>query len=926
MTAAFDALCARGSGKLEFSWVLEGSDVVWVTSPLMAGTQADGRVRAPGLRYEGLGFSERVYIAGAELDQQLDSVVIEEVGGQWAGLATRVFSTIAERVCSLAQSLDTTDPGTMFVPAGCGPLFAVDSRYYLGTETVKVTAVDSVSDPNEVTVDRAEWDSAVQEHPVASGRDDAQVTDVYDAPTGWIKRRCTLRVHTEDELAVADEGTVIWRGMLSREPVLSEEDSLSWNFSVESRLAALDAPIAGGFDKGFRLRGIYYPGTSCFALTFRRRTGARLSDDVDDEVSFKFPGHWPTQQAWATEVEDTLNNDATVISWGVTFTVRVTPIGTWDLLYTTPSASPRYIEVFGGSHVDGFFANDVAEDTAAFAEVGVTTGHPGYPGPLAVETTYAAIRRPTGTAIGEVVPEEERRRVPRSNHYQSPGSTGTAAEIALYPPTRLYLTRIGALVAGDDLLIAPPTFAAGTSASGRRTLSPGDEDTPTQILQVASVSAATNSVICSEGGDASQPPRLAVSGAFHPVITGAARYADGDGNVADFVADLIVRAPVLANRGRGPFLLNDDVASTWATSVTEANAGRAWLDHRQYTFGKPIKAIEVVREDLKLAGLIPYFDADAKLAVRPFTLGGADIEIEVGQDDIYVEENLGSVTGEADGLVTVVTFDRFYDPAEDEHQEGAEISYRGLSAIARVKDELVLAISPKSRAVGLEPEWEDLSERGRSLIALFGDRRTQVVKIPVGLTCFGALVGSTVSLTVTALPSDGARTEWTPGAGMIARTGILIGRQWDVSAGEGTLEILLHELELAGYAPSCRVTSASGATTSWQLTVSQNYYAPSGTDDTSYFAVGQSFRIIEWDADTPTIREGTIGAITATTLDVTIASWAGMGGATYYTLIPDTSDDADTTAAQLGFAYQGGASGRIPLTGGASRTPRVFAP
>lgn len=914
MTAAFDAHQAAQSGALEFRFVIEGCDTVWCTTELMAGTQSDGRTRAPGLRREGLGFSERVYIAGAEHDTQIDSVVVEEAAGQWLGLATRVFTQIAERVCSITATLATT--GVAKVAAGNGSLFTVNSRYHLGTECVKVTAIDTTPVdplPDELTLARGEWDTTAQEHPVTVG-EHAQVSDVYDIPTGWAQRRCWLYAHTPSELGVADAGTVVWRGTLAREPILSDDDTLSWSFSVEPRTKALDASIAGGFDQGFGLRGIYYPGTDPLVVVVRRGTTAAQGSAAGTAVQVILSGFWETQEAFCSALTSALNANATIVSWAISFEARAWGDATWDLIVTTDS-TPLYIEVTGGSAVDGVFHGLLQADpiTAPGDDDGITGGAVFT---VVASTAYRCKRDPSREAL---VPFADQRRVPRTQNGLSSPVRDTDANIATYPGTRLYLTRIGALTSGDDIVISP----ASVDERG----APYGDDAPAQVLRIASVSASTNSVVSSEGGDASSPPRIAKSGNAGPMVTGAARYASGDGSLAAFRDDLLSRAPTVANRGRGPWVTSDDIAS-WTSAVAEAAAGRAWLLHRLYTFAKPVKAIDVITEEMKLAGLIPYLDADAKLAVRQFTLGGnAAATIDVDGDNHLVDDNLGSVTGEADGLVTVVHLLTGYDAAEDKHT-GGDVRYRGLSAVARVHAERVLEIAPRSRAVAEEPDWLDLSERGMQTIALFGDRRTHVVKIDVGLECFDVLVGDTVNLTIPSLPSDGYRTDWTPGSGMIDRRGILIGRSWDLAAGAGTFEILLHELELAGYTPSAKVDSAAGAGTGWTLTCTQNHYAPTGTNDLSLFTSGMAIRLIEWDAAAPTIREGTVnGTPTATTIAVTLATaWAGFGGASRYLLTFDTSDDAETTAAQLAYCYQAGASGRIPLSGGSTRTPRELAP
>lgn len=900
MTAAFSSLCAAASGKLELRLVIEGADVQIVTSEEMAGTLSDGRSRIPGLSRDGLGFSERVYIAGAEHDAQINQVTIDEVPGQWLGEVSRVFTAIAQRICALS-SAPTAAATTWYVPDDTSALFTVDEYYYVGTETVKVTAKDAGASPEELTVARAQWGTTAQEHPVSSG-EAAQSSEIYDAPTGWKGRRCWLYAHTQDELLTTDEGTIVWRGVLAREPALSEDDALSWSLAVEPRTRALEASLAGGFDEGFKLRGVYYPGACPFRFSIRRYTTASPATS-DAVVEIALAGFWETRAEFCEDLATAINGDATVSGWGTNlFAVRAFGNDDWDLVYQAPAADPRYVGVWGGSYCDGHF--DGALLTDPVTEPGDPRRDPAIPTVVA-STSYVVRRRLDGA---------DSRRLPIAHYW--PGVPSSDSDVATYPVTRIYLDRLGALSTSDDLVVVPQFMAGGH-------MYPDDAEIEPQTLRIYTVSSATGSVYAAEGG-VMVGPRIIARGETQPTITGAARYASGDGDLADLRDDIITRAPTVANRGRGPWVTSDDLAS-WTDAVAEAAAGRPWLDHRVWSFVEPVKAIEVLREEWKLYGLIPYLDSDAKLAVRQFTLGGTSVDLEVGDDEILVDETLGSITGEADGLVTVVKVLSGYDPAEDKHT-GREFTFRGMSAIARLHEERTLEIAPRSRAVASEPDWPDLQQRAWSLITLFGNRRTQCVKVEVSLAAWGVLVGDVVSLTVGALPSDGGRTEW-GAAGMTNRKGIVIGRSWDLGAGVGSLEVLLHELDVAGYTPSARVTGASGASTTWDLTVTQTHYARTGVDDSSHFAVGQAIRLIEWDASAPTIAEGAVTSVAATTIGVELAAaWGGMGGATYYTLIYDTSDDSQATATQLQSAYQALASGRIPLSGGSSNPAQVYAP
>lgn len=916
----FANLAELASGGLEFRLVIEGEGVIFVTNEDMAGTDPLGRTVVPGLSRDGIGFSERVYLAEAEHESSIDSVTVEEVGGEWLGVATRVFSTIARRVVGLTQTLGVG--GTMKIPHGSSSLLTVGERYYLGTETVKVESVDVAIDPDapdEVVLTRGEWGSTAQEHPVATGPA-AMVTSLYDAPTGFHGRRVWLYAHTANELSPIHEGTCVWRGLLSREPTLSD-DVLGWSLGIEPRTRALEASIAGGYDRPFQLRGIYYAGRAPLRIRFDRLSGASLSDSSSDIIIVSLSGFFETQDAFAAALKAAIDVEVAAAAWPETFTVRAYP-DTWDLLYTT-TGTPRYIRIAtgeSGSHVDGWFRGPVTGDPWLTAPGEPAGEDIGLVGTVSASTTYLFTR---DWSRERTVPVADQRRVPRSSNIPFRSTSDSAAAVAMWPQTRLYLADLGSLAAGDELTIAGATDEFG---------SPVADDVSPQVVVVGRVLSSVGaveaaewlSVLPGETLDASTPPRVLAGGETQPTITGTARYAGGDGDLADLRDDLVTRAPVLANRGKAPWITNDDIAD-WHAAVTEAAAGRAWLDHRAWSFAKPVKAIEVLQAELKLYGLIPHLDANGRLAVRPFTAGGTAIELAIGPDQQLVDEGLGNVSGEADGLYTVVNVKTGYDPVEDEHV-GREIVYRGLEAIARVHEERVLEIAPMSRAVGAEPDELDLFDRGRSIISLFGDRRTQVVTLEVTLECFDLLIGDTVSLTIPQLPSDGHRTEWSPGQGMIARVGTLIGRSWDLANGAGELTVLLHELDLAGYAPSAKVTGAGGSGTSWTLQVAERHYS-AGTDS-SYFADGMSVRLVEWGSSSPTIREGVVtGTPGATSIVVTLSSaWSGMGSATRYTLLFDSTDDAQTIAAQLDYAANASAAGRIPVAVGTSPPAQTFAP
>jgi len=901
MTAAFTALCAAQSGPLEFSLWIEGCQYIFVTNEDMAGSNGDGRTKIPGLVRNGLGFSEKVYLATAELEVNIREVTIEEVGGAWRGLATEVFSTRPTRATGLDATL--TVAGVTATVADSSQL--PDGYYHVGTETVQVTARPTGT---TATVTRARWDTVAQEHPVAFGPS-ASTSAFYDRPVGMAYRRCVLMAHTDTELT--GTGTVVWRGILSREAALSGEDALSWSLAVDSRVKALDAPLAGGTDKPLELRGIYYPASEPFSMLVARYTGATMESGVAGGEYIYVPvfGFYETTTEWCAAVYDALTTHATISTWGVTWDVREDAgDGRWGIFVTT---STKYITVNGSSRVDGRtqlrLQNAATEIRDRHDIFNVSAG-----------TTYAVPW--TDADLG--VPIDQQRRVPRSNNapdFRGLGYLEDEADRATYPNERLYVTSLQSLVAGDRVLCVPMVDSAGAPFAD-------DAERPPQSLLIDSVDSATQSFV-GFSDHARYWPWVLASGDLQPDLRAAVDMLSdslGRGDLGDLKDAMVARGPTLANRGQAPLVTADDFGD-FDETVNEQTAGRPWLNLRTYVYQKPVKAIDVLSEDAKLLGAFLCLDADARIRLRTLAIDTAAIAVgpEVDADAILADETLGSVTGDADGIYTVVELETGYSPSEDKHL-GERVVYRDLEAISRVHAERPLTIKPFSRALGDEPVWDDLFSQATAIMLLFGRYPNRTFSIPVGLSCFDILCGDWITITHPPLPYDGARGEWTSGGGLASTPCQVVGREWDLSSNSGTLDLLASDAtdDVAGYAPSARVTGAAGATTAWTLTCTQTHYSQG--DDLSYFASGQAIKIVEWDATSPTIREGTVnGTPTATTIDVTIASWAGMGGATYYTLLPDTSDDADTAEAQLRSMYLANASERVPLASGTSAA-KVF--
>lgn len=908
MAQTWADIVAAGKGRAEFRVKIEGVAPSFCTPGLTTGTDSADHVRYGGLLRESLGFSESCYLAGAEQDIQIQPIrIADDGGGLDRGQATALFSTIARALEQVTQELADTDT-TATVRDNT---LLSGATGYVGTETIAFGSPVAMSITVVDITTRGVWSSTAQTHYAATGtRPSTSV--IYDHPPGFVGRRIWLYAHGPGETGLSDAGTVVWRGMIGKEP--SESGGI-WTVQIESRLKLLDGPLAGGFGSGFKLRGIYYPAEAPLFLSIARHAtltydpGATIS-----ETKVLLHGFFATQSAFCLALTAALNANTDVVSWGNSFEARTVDDGGWDLFVRIATGTPRYVEVVGGSTVDGKFNGLVIDEATAYTRGG-SSGTDTDIGPsvavVVSDTVWRCQRDPVGSAeISEAgITGADLRQVPRSNHGgRARAGTVSDADIASYPMGRIYLDRLGALSTSDSLVIKPPQTTERA-----------------QVVSISVVSSAGGYVHAYEGYDIDRPPHALAVGGYQPEITGAARYASGDGDLEDLRADIVLRAPDLANLALGPWLTSDDCAS-WATPVDEAAAGRAWLLHREYIYTRSIRAIDALKEEWKLYSLIPYLDADAKIAVRPFTLETREPDWEIGPESVVIDDGFGKVAGDDDGLVTVVRIKTGYDPTEDKHF-GDSFNAINIPAIARVKREVAIEVLPKSRAVGPEMDEVDATAIGVLITEIFGSRRTQTVEVDVTIALFDALIGDAVSLTVPQLPGDGTRGIWASGQGLTARTGYIVSRSWNLATGVGRMRVLLHELSIAGYTPTGRVASATGATTAWVLTLEAARY--SGTNDSLFFSVGDSMRLVEWDAASPTVVRGVIDAVNTGTYEITVTldgSWAGpASGSAIWNLMWDLATDADTTAAQLLSAYAADSTGRIQLASGSSPATR-FAP
>lgn len=904
MTTFADYL-ARGTGEVEFRVVIEGCPVAFVTSEAMQGTEpvgglVEGRRRVAGLLRRGLTVSESVNIPGTELRVTVGSLTIEDTarGSAWylCG-ASEVFTAIARPVSYLKTSVDNV---TVVWSVQRAAAFTVGTVYHCDTEAVLVTARDTTA--NTITVRRAMWGTATQSHFVE--RTDIAgattlVCPIYSAPRTYRNRRVWIYGHGASELGTTSDGTLIARAIVSGTPRC--DGGMTWQVSLEPRTQLLEQDI-GPSDTTTTLSGIYYASTAPFVVRVLRQAGTDASGVPTDDVTLKLAGWWATQADWCAALASALNAHATISTWGVTFSA--TEFGSaWRLRVTTPSASPRYLRVIGGSPVDGYDF------------VGQLRGEPGYEvWTVSTSTTYVCLGGliPLDAAWAasngiRTLSPAQLSAVPRSSNITADPDTS-----ATYPRSRFYLSTVAGVGVGDSVSLTVPTGEATLTVDGTvSAISTGsgyielDETT----MRFSGVDDALFGAQCSAGTSVA-------------LVSNFGTNTD----LAGFLTNVLAASSLRANAGTMPFVTYDDFASLLSSIspvVAAASMGRPWLTRRVYSFGARVKLSDVLKHEARLYSLFLCLDATGAMTWRPvatrapndFTFDASN-KLHGDADDLAIDIDL-----EPDGIVTGARFKTSYNITEDEH-EGGLVDVVAVGATAAQRAYRPIEIAPKSRAAGTEPTVGDLYVQGSAVVQRYSTQRF-VVQVDAPVTWTQRLTGDAGLVTIAQVPYDGQRSSDGGPGGLVLRRGVIIGKSWALDDPSVRLTLQFDPFEASGYAPQGRVASQSGSGTSWSVTLSASTF--SGVVDAAFFATGMKVRLVEYDATTPTERTGTVSSVVGNVVALTLdAAW--VPGTSTWDLVFRETDTTGTTSKQLEYAAIANSAFVIPLAGGVFDVADLFSP
>jgi hypothetical protein len=880
----WSGVIARGSGRTEYRLVIEGFASEWVTSSTLAGAGTHGRTRRVGLRRQGLGFGGRIIPIEAKLEGTGLDAEIVDIDGQ----ASREFARRGQVVAILAG--DLTGSGTTMKVENTSSL-VVNNYYQLNTECIRVTAV---TDTATATIERQRRDTLEQAHFRFDGSNDSIQAPIVDHPVTMRGRRVYLYAYGDGETG---DGTLIFRGVINAPP--ARNGLTSWNVQVDPISTVLDQETSSKDIRPTRIRGYYYPWNR--ALTMRIGEWAKfpLGFEGAKGHEMKLVGFFEDVGALAKGINEfcknTVNADVDIKG---DFYCKPNGTGKPLLGYkcTDSDRFPR-VQMLG---LDNKWVEARVYKVDLSSSVGYTT----------VNRWDAVVNQ--GYVI-EIGGSEELMSDPfcwlggRLADWGEDLLGADSSQKANFPPNRLYLAAAVNVAAGGGIELANIDFGKDLMLSVQQgSISRVTADSARLI--VTTYDTTDNYVELAQVDDGSGKGRGGRVTADAEIR--ATQVFGVDANLATFRTGLTTAA-INANRGDTPFITTSDLAD-WST-VIDAAASVVQLAKRTYAYNKPQKILDIIEGDLKLMGCYMTYDADGKIAVAKFTepTDSDPDAISITDADILVSEGFPEWAIENDGFYNSIELSTGYDSFLDQYT-GQSFLFRDTTSMGWTKQTHTLEIKPLSDPTPPNAIVDDKTYSASlgSTLKFFG-KPYYVVTLKVPMTKFNARLGSTVILTSKYIPNPESGIP-----GLLSHPCLLVGREWELDRGVGTLTLYMFEFPSHGYAPACRIDNANsidisaGARTAFRFATVENFYAPAGKKDLSYMAIGDPVNV-QKRLDPGWSGEFIDGIITAINLNAS----------------PPTVDVTFTSAMPGGFPGAAATPAHIlkwyPLATGTSRTTNM---
>ena len=712
--------------------------------------------------------------------------------------------------------------------------------------------------------------------------------------------------------------TLIWRGLIMRQPrfAISPSDGPSWSVGIEPITAVLEQDIAALADDNslepIRIRGIYHHWQDAFVIR-------AYDGDAGDSMVVKLTGHWESQQAFVIDVIVALASIREWLTHSPTSLFILPPAGSpsgkWRVVLRT-SATPckLRLDIYGSleGSIGTFYWHD-PDDLFGQVSCDALSGNTEY---TADEGQYKPILEMgfyhplTNGSIGRarlaapmvewedgaayLVDEDESSNAPTGRvYYDGPdlsqlAGAGDTVKITWANPDWSHVPQ------------ALQGFAFIGRSEGRYTLT----DVTADYFQIADLS----------GNRLDVPSNIPLDVATEMTIYRGVTH----GTVEDLVDGLVERS-VGANLGDMPFITAADIDFSGLSDYLD-QCGE--LAQRAWAFGNKVSVQDVIKEELKLLGCFMRLGVDGRINAQNLASTAAtDVEVVlIGEANIVTPyDSYGaypSVEPNADGIVNEILVNRQYDSYTDEYLVDPT-PYVHIDSIATHKSRGrgSMSIEPKSSETSRPEENGERNLIGAILDWYATDH--DVITLAVAMTSTVTLADGTAGVLMTdvrcgtwvRITSAHIPNVSTGTMGVTALTGLVVGRSWPLDPKEhgiGQLIVRCNHVEStrsAGYAPAAYISALSLVTgTTYNLTVSQNKYAPSGHDDLDYFTSGDKVRGCEWNGD-HTYTGQVTSIINATTIRVafdatpTYLVSAGLG------LLRFANDGGSLAAGQTDYIY-----------------------
>lgn len=866
MTAA--QIFARGSGPLDFRLVIEGWPEVFVTDGMTGGTQSDNRTRIQVLTRKGLRWSERQHFV--EPVGELRGFRVELTDHD--GLTSASVQTPPSAVSYLAQDVLTKSATTVKITSVAG--ITAGTYLHVGTEVVRVASSPVATDSGySVSITRNRWDTEQQKHARLTGAALREV-ELTDRPVLMRGRRAWLYAHGPGETGVNDTGTLVWKGMVGDEPRLRQ--GVTWDILLDPLTKVLDQDI-GVESTGLSPRGIFYSNNGALWIRIREYTTSLLSSGtLDLEVAIKLTGFFETQATFV----DALNGYLVLAKAGVgltnTYITRVEADGTWTIEVQTPSSGAVFATVSAMSGADGASQDGVLLDSDGTPTTGVTN-----------DGRYTLRWNPIVFSSGTIgeddpgeAPDTQLRLVPRASYRTVRPPTDVDTVVlgpnVVYDPAAsdayVYLDGASRLTTDDTLAIAGEPFrvVSVTGSSG--------------LVQIWRTLYPCAALRFRGGWFGGERPEFGATMDFNGI--------DGWTTLGDFVDALVTKSAEYADLEGVPFLRSDDFdVATIQAIVEERIVGLPHLQARSYAFTELKSLRAVLEQELLAHGLYLYLTTDWKMSFRPLrAVTGVDHDLT--DDDRHDSTPTLEAIPDVVNAVEVRTNYVLDDEGKGEHR--AIYTVREVLSQTRMRLRRKLEIAPEIVERSPISDVETARNVATPYLTVFG-LPYDVVSFGITTVDYDVLVGEVVRMTLPQLPYQGVRR-----GAFVAKTGIVVGRSWDVATGAGVLDVLVLRGFYGGYAPAAEVTARTSVSgTTYDLTTTSNKYSPAGAVDASFFEAGDKVRLVELDELDARVYFAEVVSVTGSTIRVRAPYTLPTLGSSSWALVPQ--DDLVAQASQRSY-------------------------